>query len=420
MNLNPYSSQYGASYGIRNSVAGPYAIGGSYRSGNSYLSNLIKQLTNNAGDTGAETFNYLNTIKDASKSLLGALKPLTNASSFKQKTAVSSNPEYLTAVAKAGQNIKPFNVKIDQVAAGQINGGSYLNSAQKSFKGGIYQFEINKNGKNHQIYFELSGNEDNKTVQQKMADAVNAKNIGVKASVASSSDGKKSALIMESEETGDISSNVFTVKDVKGDAAQKSGADKTESEAKDAAYSIDGGETQYSHGNEISVNGVDLTLKQASPYEVEISAQSDPESAFADLESFIQSYNTLLTAAADNAGSRGPDKLYRHVMSSSATYGKSLANIGIDVMSDGSLSLNKEKAASAAENGSLERFFTENRRHNFGFVNAVSRTAENVRYNPGLYSAKSPLFLTNYAYTPQQSSSLTQMLNSGLIFDFTV
>ena len=102
-------------------------------------------------------------------------------------------------------------------------------------------------------------------------------------------------------------------------------------------------------------------------------------------------------------------------------YSGSLSNIGIGFDNDGKMTLDKQRLGQAAENGRLERFFTENSGRNFGFTNQLGRLADNVNRNTSNFVSGNMFgsnLSENFAYTSFGDMIQYNFLSIGSLFDF--
>jgi flagellar capping protein FliD len=294
-----------------------------------------------------------------------------------------------------------------------------------SFQTGWNQFEIEVNGKKHQISFQVSASDNNEAVQRKVAEAINDKNIGIKASVTTDAGKKTSKLELESTNTGDDAKNKFSVSDLTsgGGAADKLGIGSVTQEAQNAIYKVGDGNFTVSKSNKIDLgDGVTVTLKKATDTPVKVSVDTDTKNAVNKVREMVNSFNGLLATAEDNKNDRGGYRLMNQLKGISSTYSVSLDRIGIGVSADGYLSIDSDKMQKAAESGELEKFFTQNGDTNYGFANKLSRVADTVSANPTDFIGKdkihsSPTAGNNETLNYLQTYKYNSLINSGLLFD---
>ena len=382
---------------------------------------------NNAKGTGAigtEGVQYVNSLKSSSKDLTSALKELSGPA-FSNRTITSSDKDAMTVSysGKTPSSVPQMSVKIEQIASGQQNEGNRLN-AKDAYEGakGINKFAIETGGKKTELSINVASTDTNKDVQQKMADAINKAGVGVKATVATDDKSGASMLKIESEVTGSSPKNVFTVKDVTGNAAALTGANDVAKAGQDAKYSVDGGPTRTSQSNTVNLgSGVSATLKKASDEPVTVSRGKDVEIAKAQVEKMVKSYNSLFSESAQRVNDPKSQNLASRMVNTSKVYTSSLSNIGIGFDNSGKMTIDSKKLDQAAESGQLEKFFTENSGKNYGFTNQLARLSDNVTKNTSNFVSSS-LFGSglgeNFSYSSFGDLIQYNYLSTGSIFDF--
>ena len=378
-----------------------------------------------SGLLGMDAIGYVNNIKSASKNLSGAIGELSG-NAFSNRTMTSSDSDTMTVnySGKNTININPMNVKIDQIASGQVNEGARMDSAA-AFGGskiGKNQFSITTGGKTTQLDVNIATGDTNKDVQQKMADAINKAGIGVKATVETDTKTNTSMLKLESTTTGSDPKNGFAIKDITGDLTAKTGANEISREGRDAIYSVNGGAKQTSQSNTVNLgNGISATFKKASDEAVTVSRGKNMDSAKSAVEGMVKSYNDLYVEAVQRSDDPKAQKLASKMLNTSKVYSGSLSNIGIGFDKDGKMTIDSQKLNKAAEDGRLEKFFTENSGKNYGFTNQINNLANNVSRNTSNFVSSS-LFGNsigdNFAYSGFGDLIQYNYLSAGSLFDY--
>lgn len=122
---------------------------------------------------------------------------------------------------------------------------------------------------------------------------------------------------------------------------------------------------------------------------------ADADGMVSAMKDFIAAYNDLLSTAndSDNAGAA---KLSSELKGIANTYSNALEKIGITIGSDGILSIDEDKLAESAADGSLNRFLETNTDGaNFGFANKLNQLASGITNNASKY------------YTEEKETKLT-------------
>ena len=372
----------------------------------------------------SDALEYMGDIRSASSALTSSIKELSGPA-FSARTATSSNTDVMTVKYSGNRpnSITSMKVKVDQTAAGQQNEGSRL-TANAAYEGtqGTNTIAIETGGKTTQISVNASEGDTNRTVQQRMVDAINNAGINVKATLVNDTEANTSTIRLESTVTGSDEKNSFTVRDVTGDMASQTGVNEVTREGRDAIYSINGGETRTSQSNTVNLgNDITATFKQASSEAVVVAPGQDTSASRNAIEDMVKSYNNLFSAAAQNTDDPKAQSLASRLLSTVSLYSGALSDIGIGFDSSGRMRIDSERMNKAQESGRLERFFTENSGRNFGFTNQLSRLADNVSRNPGNYVSSSMFgsnLSQNFAYSSFGDLIQYNYLSAGSILDY--
>lgn len=423
-----YNSYYNSLFGSRSSSV----YGSLKNTNNNYsLTNLYNQ-----NKLNTETVSYVQDLKSTANTLKSAVNSLGNSSTYNQTTLASSNTDILTVQTSGKQNnLSSQTVQVQQLATAQKNEGTALNSSSAAGLSGYQQFALEVGGKTHQISFTANAGDSNATIQQKMADAINSKDIGVTASVNKESLSGTSSLILTAKDTG--AQNTFAISDTLGTAVAQMGADTVATAAQDAEYRVNGGSLQTSASNKIDLgNGITATLKKASSETVTIARGTDTEATAQKMQDFVKAYNDLYNTALSKSGSdEKAYKLFNKLITTNQTYVSSLDSIGIAFDDNGKMSINSEKLAAAQKDGTLEAFFTKNQGSNYGYLSQLGKISADVSTNTQKYVSQSS-FTTNSSSDSSDKgwdminqiygnpySYLTQMnqVNAvGMLFDFSL
>jgi flagellar hook-associated protein 2 len=245
---------------------------------------------------------------------------------------------------------KDYDVAVGRLATGQTNTGGEL-YATDVYAGdtGRQTFNIEIDGERHEFTVEIKPGETNEEVLNKIADAVTKEGLGIKASVTKDNDSNSVALVFESEETGDVAGNNFTVNDmIGGNLVEATGIANTTLKARDALYSVNG-EVRQSHDNTVDLaTGLNVTLlTETGSSSVEVSVKQNAQPALDAIKNFVEAYNDLLNesriSGENNAWLNG--------------FISKMNGVGIFQNDDGSLYYSKGGVEQAVKNGSLEKAF---------------------------------------------------------------
>jgi len=367
---------------------------------------------------------YINDIKSSSSALSSSLKELSGPA-FSQRTMVSSNTDAMTVNFTGSSMIGmgETKVKIDQVAAGQLNEGESVIS-KDTYEGdkGTVKFSVETGGKKVELSINISASDSNVNVQQKMANAINSAGLGLKATVQNNVATNSSVLRIESTNTGTDAKNSFVLRDITGDLVARTGANSIASAGQDAIYSVNGGPAKTSQTNTVNLgNGLSATFKAASEDAVTISRGKDTDYAKKTVNDMVKSFNSLFSAAAGNVNDPKAQNLASRMINVSSAYSKSLSDIGIGFDNSGRMTIDSERLNKAAESGRLEQFFTESSGRNFGFSASLGRLASQVSTNTSNFVSTSLFGNTlgeNFAYSGFGDLIQYNFMGTGSLLDY--
>jgi flagellar hook-associated protein 2 len=294
----------------------------------------------------------------------GALEWLRNGGDFLYRNfyAESDDPSAIKINQSEGKlnAAKDYDVAVGQLAAGQVNTGTELHAGD-AYAGdtGRQTFNIEIDGRRHEFTVEIKPGETNEDVLNKIAGAVSKADIGIKASVSENSDSNSVALVFETEETGDVAGNNFTVNDmIGGNVSATTGINNMTQKAQEAIYSVNG-EVKRSHDNTVDLAaGLNVTfLRETGESAVEVSVKHTTEPALEAVEAFVEAYNELLNESKISGENNA--WLNDFLTKTTGSFASMLAKAGIFQKDDGTLFYNKDGVVKAVKDGSLEKAFTK-------------------------------------------------------------
>jgi flagellar hook-associated protein 2 len=293
---------------------------------------------------------------------------LTSVTAFTTGAASSSNPSIATVSAGTGASIGQYDVSITQLAKAQVTKSTngYSASTDVAATGGSISFTIN--GTTTTPITVTSA-----TTLADLAQQINAQNSGVRASVIN--DGTNYKLVLSGRQTGEA--NGFTI----NNSLTNSGGAAVAFEAGQSATS---GNAQNAQNALLNVTGIDIesasnAVTDAIPGvsitllgegDVSVSVTSDYTTIKDNLKALVTQYNKLRQFYTQQAkGALGADPVLRGVlhdiktvlMTANANGGryKYLAEIGLELTSNGDLKLDESKldAAIASYSGDVAQLF---------------------------------------------------------------
>lgn len=430
-----YSSLF--NYGVNSSGSSNYSNGASgsqstsassynYGVNNSKLTDeQIKSIMDfkGAAETLQQTLGTLLNKKNDGSSIFGAYKAVSGNADALSATYNNDINKYSSEalLARRDPSYKPsapksLAVKTLQLAQTQKNTGDALAANGMGFeKNKTYRFEINDGNKTTEISFVTESGDTNESIQKKIAQAINDKNIGVKASVTYNGENKTSTLNLESRETGlkkDAQSS-FTVTDKSGyDAVAKLGIGNVTQEAQNAKYYVKGADgsidLKESMSNDVALTDrTSVTLKKTTDDYVSIDFERNTKSGVNAVREMVNGFNALYEASA-NGSTVHSSRLASQLQGLAETYSKQLAEVGISRDEKGFLVIDEDKMEEAAKSGALENLFNPDDKNNsYGFAQRLNNIANTVAENPNQYA------LSNGKTQSSSSSNFWDELNSG-------
>lgn len=378
------------------------------------------------GAVSSDAARSISSFRTAADSLANALRGLTGVGAANRIVAISSQPG-VVSIQHTGvrpNNIASMEVRIDQIAAGQVNEGHRI-EADVSFEGnvGINQFAIRAGDATTELSINIQQGDTNRDVQQRMADAINSSGAGVRASVEFDAETNTSMLRLEGTTTGSGPASAFSVTDVGGgNLVAQTGANEVARQGQDAIFRVNDGPERRSQSNTVFIgNGVTATFNAASEEAVRITWGQETNVTRSGVEDMVRSFNDLFSAAAERRGDPNSQRLASSMLNMSTAFASSLSDIGIGFDNSGRMTVNAQRMDQAAESGALERFFTGGGNNNF--ASQLTRLAGNVARNPGNFVTNS-LFgnnaTGNFGYNSFGSPTQFTPFGSGTVHDFTL
>lgn len=341
-----------------------------------------------------------------------------------KKSAVSSNASavnasYITDFGAASDD-ESFDINVKQLACSQLNTGNYLQPRSKHIKPGEYSFDLSINDVIYEFQFKVDNSETTNNIQNKIARLINRSNIGLTANIKEDSLGN-TAINIESESTG-INGTTPVIFSIKSDDANNQplidtlGLDRVTQYPANAIFDVDGDE-RSSMSNSITINkAYDVKLSKVTEEPVTISLKADADSIVESLNELVAGYNNLISVTNDenNNHFQGTEKLQNEIASIARSYKKQLADSGLSLNKDGTISADKEVIINADNKDALSHIYESLN----SFKNSIKEKAENIALNPMDYvnnkiiAYKSPL---RSFPDPYNLSAYTGMMFNGYI-----
>lgn len=341
-----------------------------------------------------------------------------------KKSAVSSNASavnasYITDFGAASDD-ESFDINVKQLACSQLNTGNYLQPRSKHIKPGEYSFDLSINDVIYEFQFKVDNSETTNNIQNKIARLINRSNIGLTANIKEDNLGN-TAINIESEATG-INGTTPVIFSIKSDDASNQplidtlGLDRVTQYPANAIFDVDGDE-RSSMSNSITINkAYDVKLSKATEEPVTISLKADADSIVESLNELVAGYNNLISVTNDenNNHFQGTEKLQNEIASIARSYKKQLADSGLSLNKDGTISADKEVIINADNKDALSHIYESLN----SFKNSIKEKAEDIALNPMDYVNNKIIAYKNPLRSfpdPYNLSAYTGMMFNGYI-----
>lgn len=341
-----------------------------------------------------------------------------------KKSAVSSNASavnasYITDFG-AASNDESFDINVKQLACSQLNTGNYLQPRSKHIKPGEYSFDLSINDVIYEFQFKVDNSETTNNIQNKIARLINRSNIGLTANIKEDSLGN-TAINIESESTG-INGTTPVIFSIKSDDPNNQllidtlGLDRVTQYPSNAIFDVDGDE-RSSMSNSITINkAYDVKLSKVTEEPVTISLKADADSIVESLNELVAGYNNLISVTNDenNNHFQGTEKLQNEIASIARSYKKQLADSGLSLNKDGTISADKEVIINADNKDALSHIYESLN----SFKNSIKEKAEDIALNPMDYVNNKIIAYKNPLRSfpdPYNLSAYTGMMFNGYI-----
>lgn len=341
-----------------------------------------------------------------------------------KKSAVSSNASavnasYITDFGAASDD-ESFDINVKQLACSQLNTGNYLQPRSKHIKPGEYSFDLSINDVIYEFQFKVDNSETTNNIQNKIARLINRSNIGLTANIKEDNLGN-TAINIESEATG-INGTTPVIFSIKSDDASNQplidtlGLDRVTQYPANAIFDVDGDE-RSSMSNSITINkAYDVKLSKVTEEPVTISLKADADSIVESLNELVAGYNNLISVTNDenNNHFQGTEKLQNEIASIARSYKKQLADSGLSLNKDGTISADKEVIINADNKDTLSHIYESLN----SFKNSIKEKAEDIALNPMDYVNNKIIAYKNPLRSfpdPYNLSAYTGMMFNGYI-----
>jgi flagellar hook-associated protein 2 len=321
------------------------------------------------------------TLKVDAEELASSAKKITNntdSGTFAQKVASSEDSTKVTAIAENGAYNTTYELKVDQVAAAQVNTGNLVDKIQASLvQAGTNTITIAAGGKSKDIDFSVTAGDSNEAVLNKMVKAINSSQSGVNAVVVKNNSNNDIKLQLTSDKTG--TNNVFSITDKTGNAVTSTGINNISSNAVDAKYKLNNVDYTSSSNDVTTDKGrVTFNIKNSTTNSVKVTVKQDSSKIGEDINNFVESYNNLVKDGK-SSGINNSNAL-KGITSIIDRNKSSLEKMGITINEDHTLSVDKNKLNDKVENDIKTVKDTFNRYQ--GVASKIENYSSSIAKNP--------------------------------------
>ena len=375
---------------------------------------------------------YAIDLKESARSLKNVAASLTDMngsiSGFLRKKAVSGNTAIVEAKyigeEEGTENAEQLEIKVNALAASQVNEGNYLSPSNRNLSKGEYSFDMNIGEYTYEFSFSVRDDDDNNSIQDKLIRLFNRANIGVTAGKVTDENGNQ-ALIMRSNSTGESGSSdglIFSITENEksdGKVVAALGLNNIKQRPSNANFSINGIEHTASSNTFSVKHQYQLTLKNVSLSDeaVQVGVKQDIDSILENVNELISSYNSMVDLAigkAEAVGGNDGSKLISDINNVAKYYKNTLESAGFNVEDDGHITVEDSLLIQSAGEGTLNESLEKLN----SFKKAVVAKADDISIDPMKYVNKKlisyPHPLRNFT-NPYVSSVYSGMMFNGYV-----
>lgn len=263
--------------------------------------------------------------------------------------------------------------------------------------------------------------------------AINSADMGIVASIVNDGSGTPHRLVLSSAETG-TDAAIANIDFGSGDLGAALSLDATtEVEAKNAELTVNGIAIQsQSNRVEGAIEGITLDLKKTGAATLEVTRDTDGIEK--KLSNFVDAYNNLQNRLSDltkfntesgvggvlqgNATVRGIESQMRNLLGGSLESDSfsSLADLGITLEIDGTLTLDEEKVDDLVSNrlGELSRFFAGSSNDTDGFADRIESVLGAMTEEDGLLETATSGLEASIASTEERYARVEAQIESTI------
>ena len=333
-------------------------------------------------------------LKEEARHLQKSLSALVSASDHSrsgQKMAYSSDESAVSAsyIGSDNEAAAPVSVHVDNLAANQINTGTYLPDEKTHLDSGSYTFNARIADQRYELQFSIGENDSNRDVQSRIARLINKAGVRLDAEVLDQASGE-SALQISSQFTGlsQGKDRQFEIYDaLTGDhhgVVPYFGLDQTSQQAVNAQFVVDD-TALSSSSNHFTINSAyEVTLHQVNedPSDnISIGVKNDGDAMIDNIHKLVNGYNSFINnVSAISSPLFQSQRILSQMTSISAYYRNELEPLGFQYQQNGQITLDEQLLSQnvSDNNGDFSEEFQPVR----DFVSALAAKTNEVTLDP--------------------------------------
>ena len=217
------------------------------------------------------------------------VRDMKYSTTYKPKTASSSNSDAVTATASSNATNGSYEIKVSQLATSAINVGEKKAREEFTFEKGTHIFHtFNEDGSKVDHQFEIKDGDSLNDVLKKITNASSGR---VRAFYEESSQ----QVVLEATRSGEYNENGPEIEfDIDSVFTNELGLTGQEQGGKNAVFTYNNGLEIESKSNEYTINGLQLTFHQVTDTNARISVTTDVDQSFDKIMAFVEKYNETI------------------------------------------------------------------------------------------------------------------------------
>lgn len=397
-------------------------------------------------DNSEESREYIIGLKEESRALHNSIATVigdADATDLNAKVAYSSNDNIVSAkyvgennpglvdhsqdenedggVIGNSSEVPTFDIEVKSLATPQVNLGVYLPKDKLGIEPGDYSFDVTVNGQGYEFQYSIKNDDTNFDLQNRLSRLINNSGIHLTSEVMEDGEGN-SALRIESTQVGvhfGQFKDVFTISDNGNESGSGSvgylGIDYVAREAANAHMIVNGEEVTSPSNTFVLSNTYEVSINGISPHDGEtatIGIKPDTDAAVENISNLVGSYNNFIKTMSEYSLAQPRNVgLMDEMHGILQVYANEMSKLGINVESDGTMSIDEEQLGNAVADSSSQSSLSAIK----DFSNSLLRKSNQISVNPVSYINKTVVAYKNPG--KNFNSPYTASAYSGFLFN---